>query len=114
MTSHSNQKRAAVLVSLAGVLVGASVCFLVPEANGKYDGPKFAPKIAPIGGGGMGGSDDPWDTDPNPGGRPPWPCDSATPPSWCGDPSHPGCTYGDVASGNCVCPGPGYDCEPFF
>lgn len=33
--------------------------------------------------------------------------------SVCPSPTHPGCTNGDVGSGNCVCPWPGY-CEPFF
>lgn len=31
----------------------------------------------------------------------------------CPSTTHPGCTNGDVSSGNCVCPFPG-ECEPFF
>lgn len=32
----------------------------------------------------------------------PDPCRSPNPPDWCPDPNHPGCTYGDTRSGNCV------------
>jgi len=42
-----------------------------------------------------------------------WDCRSGYEAAGCPSPTHPGCTVGDVDSGNCVCPWPDY-CMPFF
>jgi hypothetical protein len=42
-----------------------------------------------------------------------WNCQPGYEDSDCPSATHPGCTVGDVDSGNCVCPWEGY-CRPFF
>jgi Ca2+-binding EF-hand superfamily protein len=55
---------------------------------------------------------DPWDDITWP--PPEDPCQGPYPPDACPHPDHPGCTYGDVRSGNAVDIWPGELCDPFF